>query len=446
MSVHDYPRHTLAVRLGCAFGALAAAAGLTACGSSSASGGNGSSNTLVIQSLSFEGPQTEAVVKAFEAANPNVKVTVESITASQLDTNGNVMSSTDPPDVGFVDINRPDYTQLTGAHDLVPLGDVWQAENLRTRYGASLSAALSNGGSSPYVVAVDGIYYSALTYNTKLFAQLGIPAPQNHRFSSVQQLNAAVAKLTAHGYAGIAIGGDTTYTVSNLIDPFLPTSASDSQLTNYLTNWNPKIAVTASYTDPAFVDVLNQLQSMNSKHYFQNGFLGQTPTQASSVFASGKAGMYLSGNFDVATFDQSMKGGVNWALFPPLSSSKTPQLDIFVDSMGIPAHAHNPGLAKKFLEFYVTAQAQALVLNAGVNLPVVNDLPASAKASDPLVNEMVADAQKNGTQMGWTSTVPAALGQGFTNPLIEKMFLGETNPTAIASQTQAALSSVRSGQ
>jgi raffinose/stachyose/melibiose transport system substrate-binding protein len=114
--------------------------------------------------------------------------------------------------------------------------------------------------------------------------------------------------------------------------------------------------------------------------------------------------------------------------------------------MGIPAHAHNPALAKKFLEFYMTPQAQALVLKAGVNLPVVNNLPSSATAADPLVNQMVADAQHNGTQLGWTSTVPSALGQGLINPLIEKMFLGETTPGAIAQQTQAALKSVRSGQ
>jgi ABC-type glycerol-3-phosphate transport system substrate-binding protein len=155
--------------------------------------------------------------------------------------------------------------------------------------------------------------------------------------------------------------------------------------------------------------------------------------------------MYLSSNLDVATLHQSMGSSVDWALFPPVDPAKTAQLDMFYDGMGIPKNAKNPSLAEKFLKFYMTPQAQALVLKAGINLPAVDDLPASADASDSLVNAMISDAAKNGTQLGWSSTVPASIGLGSINPLIEKMMLGQTTPGAIASQTQDALSTYRSG-
>jgi raffinose/stachyose/melibiose transport system substrate-binding protein len=111
----------------------------------------------------------------------------------------------------------------------------------------------------------------------------------------------------------------------------------------------------------------------------------------------------------------------------------------------VPVNAKHKDLAKKFLAFYMSQDSQAKVLAAGVNLPVVNDLPAGTVAKNAKVTEMLTDARTNGIQLGWANTVPGAIGQGFVNPQIENMFLGQTTPDAIARSIDGALDALRAG-
>jgi ABC-type glycerol-3-phosphate transport system substrate-binding protein len=205
-----------------------------ALGSSTRSTGKSSQTTLTIQNLSFMGKQVAPVIAGFEKRNPNVTVSVQSITAGQFNSNLVQLSSNNPPDVGWVPINRPVYTQLLKANDLVPLGDVWKAADLQKRYGATYAASIS-GGSTPYVVAIDYIYYDVLIYNRTLFAKLGIPEPVNHRFSSFAELAQDVSKLKAAGYAGIANSGNNGYASAALVDGYRPRQRLRSSRTISLT-------------------------------------------------------------------------------------------------------------------------------------------------------------------------------------------------------------------
>lgn len=342
--------------------------------SANASGAAGLSGTLTIQSLNFIGPQTTAVVNGFEKQYPNVHVVVSTLTNQQFDTNLVVLTSKNPPDVGWVDINRTLYPQLVKAHQLVPLTSVWSAENLQKRYGPSYTNAVMQGQKVPYVVFIDTVYYNTIIYNQGLFAKLGIPDPSNHRFSSLAELTSAIAKLKAAGYAGIAFGADNTYACADLISGLLPTSASLSQLTNYLSNFNSTVPVTARYTDAAFLNVLRTIQGYNAKGFFQNGFLGMSDAQAQNVFLLGKAGMELPDS----TLPSTPSFKTNWALLPPVNPGRTSQIDTFSDSIGIPANAKHIALAEKFLEYYVSKQGQEAVAAAHSDLAVVNDVPLSA--------------------------------------------------------------------
>jgi raffinose/stachyose/melibiose transport system substrate-binding protein len=434
--------------------AAALAVTLTACGSSgksgsSASGGSTTSGTIRFQSLSFLAAQNAPIIKAFEAANPGIKVEVDSISSAQINTNGTVLSSSDPPDIGVVNINSPVFTQLSDAHQLTALNGVWSAASLKHRYGTGLAEALLAGQSSPYVVATEDVYYGFLAYNATLFRKLGIPLPADHRFASLAALRSACTKLKAAGYSCIALGGDNAYSVSNLFDPLLPTSASASQLTNYLTSWNRSVPVTAKYTAPAFVDALTQLNRMNSDGMFQNGFLGQSIEQAAATFQSQKSGLYASDATHLASLHKDVTFSLDWALLPPANASAKTQNTVFLGTYGIPAHAKNKALAEKFLDYYMSEAGQLSILKTNVDVPIVNDLPTAqlaADAPDSLVGQILQDSAKNGLQLGWTSAVPGSVGQTLINPLIEQMFLDQTSPAKIVSAVQAALAEERGGK
>jgi ABC-type glycerol-3-phosphate transport system substrate-binding protein len=293
------------------------------------------------------------------------------------------------------------------------------------------------GQKVPYVVFIDTVYYNTIIYNQDLFAKLGIPVPSNHRFSSLAELTSAIAKLKAAGYAGIAFGADNTYACADLISGLLPTSASPSQLTNYLSNFNSTVPVTARYPDAAFLNVLRTIQGYNAKGFFQNGFLGMSDAQAQNVFLLGKAGMELPDS----TLPSTPSFKTNWALLPPVNPGRISQIDTFSDSIGIPANAKHIALAEKFLEYYVSKQGQEAVAAAHSDLAVVNDVPLSAYGTGLPSTElsMITDAKTNGLQPGWTFIVPGPISGDADNPLVQEMFLGKETPLQIAQSTQAAL-------
>lgn len=102
----------------------------------------GLTGTALAQELTVQTQNGEASVKLFnwlaeefEAANPGVTVTLQTITQEQkIGSNLAVLGSGNPPDVGMIPINSQVYTQLTANDALEPISDVWESANLGERY------------------------------------------------------------------------------------------------------------------------------------------------------------------------------------------------------------------------------------------------------------------------------------------------------------------------
>jgi raffinose/stachyose/melibiose transport system substrate-binding protein len=186
------------------------------------------------------------------------------------------------------------------------------------------------------------------------------------------------------------------------------------------------------------------MKELADQGYYQDGFLGQTTDQANALFSSGKAGMVWGGSFVSSLRQPGVDLG--WALVPPISPGRSSQLSVFSDTIGIPIHAQHIALAKKFLAYYMSQQAQTAVAAAGVNFAAVKDVPGSAlQQMDPLMRQEVLFAQAHGIQNGWDSVVPGAIGQEALNPDVENMYLGKLTPIAVAQKREAALLAFRAG-
>jgi hypothetical protein len=81
------------------------------------------------------------------------------------------------------------------------------------------------------------------------------------------------------------------------------------------------------------------------------------------------------------------------------------------------------------------------VVHIESNLPVVNLPPADLSSMDPLVRQMAADAQTNGIESGWASSVPDV--QATVNTELQAMFAGSATPAAVASAVQATVNQLR---
>ncbi|MEW2396321.1 extracellular solute-binding protein [Streptomyces sp. NPDC046862] len=423
----------------------------TGCGNSSDGQSADGQTTITVQQQAGDNnvAMMKSAAKLFEAANPQVKVKIQIITVQTKNTtNANVLSGSNPPDVGVVPTNSAAYGQLVKSRKLLPLEDVWASSDLKSRYGGAIASALTAPDGKHYVVSIDSVYYSLVYYNKELFKKAGITVPADHRIESADQLYSMVKALKKTGKQGLGLGGKSGYAASWMLDALLPTSASADQLKNYLSSWQSSAPESSKYTDPAFVDAVSQLNDYRKHGIYQDGFLGADTPAVEAAFQNGRLGMAIDGSWQAAVFRKVMKSNVGWLLLPPVNGSAKTQVTAYAgDGLGIPVGAKHQAAAKKFLEFFMTEKNLAQsVIKAGGNLAPVNDMPDSAHAQlDPLVQEMLADVKANGAQSGWTSTVPGTLGQGFFDPLIQSMYAGQATPAAICAKLEAQLAETRSG-
>ncbi|WP_157887705.1 ABC transporter substrate-binding protein [Frondihabitans sp. PAMC 28766] len=428
--------------------ALASATALVLTGCSGSSSNGTASKSITVQVQTGQEAEVAAFIKVFKKQHPGD--TVKTVSVSQTAKTGSnlqVLTSSNAPDVAIVPTNTQVFSRLTQGKQLLSLSDVWKKADLQKLYGNSLANSLKTNG-TPYVVSIDSTIYNIVYYNKALFKKAGIATPTDHRIASLSDLESMVTKLKGIGKQGLSIGPGDNFQSSWMIDAFLPTASSTSQLQNYLTNWeSSKTKITAKYTDAPFVDSISRIQAMGKAGVFQTGYLGQTVPQSESNFVQQSAGMVLDGSYSPATFK---KDGINfdydWALLPPIDSSKKTQVSLYNgDAYAIPARAKNPTVAKQFLESVMSAEGQTTTIASG-SLPATNNVPKSAFSGTAVqVQEILADEAKNGGQPGWTSVVPGGLGQQLVDPKIQELLNGNGSAQAIGQAVDSELQTVRSG-
>jgi raffinose/stachyose/melibiose transport system substrate-binding protein len=424
----------------------AAALGLAGC-SSSGSGGSGSvssaaSKTLVVQTTSYYSAYEMAVGKLLQKQNPGLKITYQQVSAQQeISTNLQVLASNSAPDVGDAPINGNVYPVLVKAGELLPLTDVWSAANLDAAYGSSLAGSLKVNG-TPYVVDYSNVLYGFAWYSEDIFAKLHIPAPVNHTIPTMAALLKITNELRAGGYQPLLIPGGGEQYWNWMVDAFLPTSATPAEYQNYLTNFNPKVPVTTSYADPEFAAVFNRLKVMYDEKMFQDGVIGMNNASTQALFASGKAGMIMGHALTPDALDTLAKTklSLNWVLLPPINPAKKSLPIVYNgNTFVIPKNAHNPAMAKKYLELMMSPQMQEQISTlAGGAEPAIK-LPTPT--SDPY--GLLKFVAANGDYVGWAAVTPGALNQ--VDSEVQAVETGKQTAQQVGKEIDAERDKIRAG-
>lgn len=409
--------------------------------------------TLVVQ---FEVPEDSpdarawrAVADAFEEMYPNVTIELSGITnEAKVGPNLQVLTSNDAPDIGLIPTNTNVYTQMIRAGELVPLNDIFEADNFPERLGPPAAALLQADGNyyaAPNTVA----YYNVVYTNPAALEASGVTIPANRVFESPAALIEAGKKCSAAGFAGLAFGGGTNYMSGWMFDAALPTAVSAEDFKNFLSSWKPNVDITAEYTAPGVTAVLDVLESYAVGGLYQKGYLAQDGPASEALFTTGGACMLLSGSwmpggvFAAATEAGEMTFEPSFAVLPPVSNVGEPSrlTPYYGNAYGIPKQSKNQAWAKKLLQYYISDAGQLLgAVETGGFLPAVTTVDVNASESfPPLVKEIVAYVAENGSNSGWTSEVPGAFGQIFIVPLIQQLQEGRITSAEIGVLQQAEL-------
>lgn len=294
----------------------------------------------------------------------------------------------------------------------------------------SLSYWASDDG-EPYCVPVASVM-AAFFYNKEIFDELGLTVP-----TTQAEFMDVVKAIKADGrYVPIAMGA----------------TPGDSWVLNYngILNIGPNywrgeeghqglIDGTKKYTDPEFVEALTVLKSWAP--YLPDGAASVTYSDATQLFALGKAAIFPSGSWDISAVAGST--GLDVGVFAPPLPKAGDQLYIqsFPDQgFGINAASKHKDEARIFLNWVATPEFQELYGNA---LPGFFGMGEdSGTLSDPLAQAWVD--LKRGAELTSRIGVDRLSGgnpdfEVTLNNALQLMMTTDLTPEEVAQEVQASL-------
>ncbi|SDO32013.1 raffinose/stachyose/melibiose transport system substrate-binding protein [Microbacterium sp. ru370.1] len=341
MSAIITPRRTTTIVVGVGLVALALA------GCSGATGGDSADGKVEITFLTTNGEDSiatgNALISAFEKANPDITVTLNTRPGGTEGDNlvKTQLSTGEMDDVFFYNTGSL-FQAINPDQTLVNLADQpWASEvtdNFKTvvstengTYGAPLGTSMAGG----------------IAYNTKVFSDLGLSVPTD--WSS---LVAAAEKIKAAGITPIEqTYGDTWTSQLFLLADFGNVHTQDENWADDFTNNKAKFA-----EEPALAG-FTHLQDAFQKGLFNTDFATATAAEGSAALATGKAAMYpMLSSAVLSNIKQSNPDAVGNIGFFAMPADKAADTTLTVwepNAVFIPTSTEGAKLdaAKKFVAF-----------------------------------------------------------------------------------------------
>ncbi|NUR60721.1 MAG: extracellular solute-binding protein [Catenulispora sp.] len=370
-----YTRKATAVLLG--VGVVIAAAGCaggssngggsggSSSGGSSSGGSGGAQVKLTLWQNSTTGPGQQFwldAAKAYHTAHPNVTINVQTIQNEDLDGKlQTALNSNSAPDI---------FLQRGGGkmQAMVKAGQVQElhlTDADKTNAGSAALAGASIDGkvyAMPLDTQPEGIYYSK-----DLFKQAGIDTLP----TTIEELQAAVAKLKAINVAPIAVGAKDAWPAAHWYYNFALRECSQATMT--------ATAKSLKFDDPCWKKAGDDLSAFLKVDPFQKGYLTTAAQQgagsSAGLIANHKAGMELMGNWDPGvigglTPDQKPLPDLGWFPFPAVAGGQGDPSAIMGGSDGYSVSKKAPKEAFEFLEWIATKEKQEDYAKAFDAIPV----------------------------------------------------------------------------
>ena len=311
----------------------------------------------------------DALIADFEAANPDIKVTVNLFDHEGYKTAIRNFLTADAPDlVNWYAGNR--MAPFVKAGQFEDVSDIWAANGMADSL-KSAAASMTMDGKQwgvPYTYYQWGMYYNKDVYKAN-----GVEVPKTW-----DEFLAGCAKFKAASIDCTTTGVSQLWPSAGWFD-YMDLRTNGYEF--HMDLANGKIA----WTDPKVKDVFTQWAKLIEPGYVTANAAALDWQDAAPLLAQGKAATYLMGNFAVATFKSG--GMTNDTLgffpFPEITPGLARSEDAPTDTMHIPIGAKNKADAKLFLTFLASAEVQTKLNAALGQLPVNNK--STVDQADPFL-------------------------------------------------------------
>ncbi|GGN08067.1 sugar ABC transporter substrate-binding protein [Lentzea pudingi] len=371
----------------------------------------------------------QQIADDFHKTHPNTSFTIEPLQNEQFQTKVPLALQGNTP---------PDLFQQWGGGALADqlksgkIADITQASSGWIGPLAKNADGWKVGGKqygAPYLMHAVGFWY-----RKDVFASAGITSPP----ATLDDLNAAVAKLKTAGVTPIAIGGKDRWPDAFYWAYFAVRQCSVDTL--------KKAVEKTELTDPCFLKAGENLKSFLDTKPFQDGFVG-TPAQqgagsSAGLVANGKAAMELQGDWNpdvmqALTEDKELGSKIGWFPFPTVPGGQGDPSVMVGGGDGFSCTTRAAKACAEFLGHLVGDDVQKILAETNSGLPVT---PAGVAALKSEPHKAIAETMGKAShvQLYFDTAFPTKVGQAL-NDAIANFFAGQGGPdTIVKSVSEAA--------
>ena len=398
--------------------AVTTAALLAACsgGTTTASKDTGS-KTLTLASV--DQGSIEDVVKAFEAANPGVKVRFTTSGADQYQQQIRTqLASGTAPDVMSVwpGNGNPGATYVLGKPGyLLDLSDRPWASKLP----AAVQTVAQYGGKT--YNAVFGLNAIGAVYNQQALQKAGLTAP-----ASWTELLAFCRAAAAKGTPAYALGIQDNWVTQLVLYALVATTVYGTDR-----DFDTKMqAGQATFAGSPWTTALAKYQEMQRTGCFQQKPLGTSYEASQTLAATGKTLGVIQGNWIVSLLKQkNPKGTFTMKALPATDDPATFVMPAAAGAgYGVNAKTKNKDLALKFISYVMSPAGMKLFNEAQGSLPT---LPNAGSAVDPGLTELSTYVKDNRTVPFMDQLWPNAKVQQTMLSGLQEVFSNQATPDAV---------------
>ncbi|WGW05629.1 ABC transporter substrate-binding protein [Tropicibacter oceani] len=301
----------------------------------------------------------EALIKGFEAENPDVTVKWNLFDHEGYKTSIRNFLTADAPDLAnWYAGNR--MLPYVNAGLFEPVDDVWEANGLNESLASAKGSMTIDGKiwGVPYTYYQWGVYY-----RKDIFEANGIDVPTDW-----EAFKAAGAKLKEAGITPITIGTKYLWTTGGVFDYL-----------NLRTNgYDFHMALTKGeipWTDERVIATMNNWKELLDAGFFLENHAAYSWQEALAPMVQGDAAMYVMGNFAVAPLREAglTDDQLGFFQFPMINPDVAMAEEAPTDTIHIPANAKNKEDAKKFLAYLARADVQSQINETLGQLPINKD-------------------------------------------------------------------------
>ncbi|MEV6373276.1 ABC transporter substrate-binding protein [Micromonospora musae] len=410
-------------RLAAVVAATAITATMTACSSGPNAGSGGGSNVLTLASV--DQGSVEDVIKAFEAANPGVKVNFTTSGADQYQQQIRTqLASGTAPDVMTVwpGNGNPGATYVLAepGYLLDLSAQPWAAE----LPDAVKSVAGYEGRTYNAIFGLNGI---GAVYNQEAMQKAGLTPP-----GTWTELLAFCRAAAAKGTPAFALGIQDNWVTQLVLYALVATTVYGTDR-----DFDTKMqAGQATFAGSPWTTAMAKYREMNATGCFQKNPLGTSYEASQELAATGKTLGIVQGNWVVALLKGKNPSGT--FLLKPLPATDDPAAFVMPAAAGagygVNAKAKNKELALKFITYVMSPEGMKVFNAKQGSLPA---LPDSGAAVDPAFTELTTFINDDRTVPFMDQLWPNAKVQQTMLTGLQEIFSGQSTPDEVLAAMDA---------